>query len=777
MTLQQLAEQGSAEAARLIARLEAIAERAYLLAMEMDFRFLFDPNRKLFAIGFQQASHSLDGSYYDLLASEARLASFIAVAKNDAPVEHWFHLGRSLTYAAGAPALVSWSGSMFEYLMPALVMRAFPHTLLAQTADGALARQRAYGARAGRAVGGERERLQRPRPARDLSVPPLRRAGPRPQARPRPRTGGGALRLAARRHARSPGGARQPRGARTTRRRSGPTASAMRSTTPAPTPDQRFAVVHTYMAHHLGMGLVALTNVLGGHLWQRRFHADPLVRSAELLLHERIPRRLVLHKPQDDRADTALPETEPELPAVRQIDTPDTTHPHVALLGHQPYTIMVTHCGGGYSRYESLAVTRWRSDGSRDATGQFCYLKDLGSGRVWSAGHQPVCAPADWQHAYLATDRVTFDRADGDIETRTEIVVVPEDAAEVRRVTVTNNGTEPAELELTSYGELVLAPPDADRAHPAFGNLFVETEWHAWCGAITATRRPRSSEEQPIWCVHVAATGPELVGAVTCETDRARFLGRGRSSRDPVALEQDGPLSMTTGAVLDPIFALRTRVTLAAGAIGVGGLHHLRRDQPGSGFRARRPLPRPAFGPAGPRPRLDLQPGGAPRARSHPHAGGGVPGARRPALPRQPDPAARRRRSCSGPPGRSRSSGPPGSRATGPSCSPPSASADGLPTLRQLLAAHRYWRRHGMTVDLVILNTHPPDYLQDLADRITSAVYALGDSGSVDRSGGVFLRRRDLLTAGAAPDAPSDGAGPHPLRRPAPRPDPGQRPA
>ena len=199
---------------------------------------------------------------------------------------------------------------------------------------------------------------------------------------------------------------------------------------------------------------------------------------------------------------------------------------------------MVSHAGGGYSRYEELAVTRWRADGTRDNTGQFCYVKDIDRGRVWSAAHQPVCAPAEWYRALLATDRVTLHRSDGDIDTRTEIVVVPEDSAEVRRVTVSNNGDEPRELELTSYGEIVLAPPDADRAHPAFGNLFVETAWHEWCTAVTATRRPRSATERPLWCVHVVDTGVERVGQTTCETDRARFIGRGRTTRDPVALER-----------------------------------------------------------------------------------------------------------------------------------------------------------------------------------------------------------------------------------------------
>src|SRR5690606_24679488 len=323
------------------------------------------------------------------------------------------------------------------------------------------------------------------------------------------------------------------------------------------------------MAHHVGMSLVAITNALTSEIWQQRFHDDPLVRAVELLLHERIPRRLELQEPQVALPDEAFPDPELDQPAIRELLSPYTPQPQVALLGHLPYTIMVTSGGGGYSRYKELDVTRWRADGTCDNTGQFCYVHDVQRGRTWSATHQPVGVRADWYYASMATDRVAFLRADGDIETRLEIAVVPNDATEVRRVTVTNNGSDTREIELTSYAEVALSTPDADRAHPAFANLFVQTEWHDWCTAITATRRPRSSTEQPLWAVHVASEpsiGEVRVGSTTCETDRARFIGRGRSTQNPLSLDNPGALSGTTGAVLDPIFSIRTRVSLEPGA-------------------------------------------------------------------------------------------------------------------------------------------------------------------------------------------------------------------
>jgi cyclic beta-1,2-glucan synthetase len=741
-TLHQLAAQ-SAAAAELVTRLQVIAERAYSYAMEMDFRFLFDRERKLFAIGFQQSSHSLDGSYYDLLASEARLASFIAVAKNDIPVDHWFRLGRTLTYAAGAPALVSWSGSMFEYLMPMLVMRSYPHTVLAQTYDGALARQISYGNERGVPWGvsesaynvRDRHLTYQYRPfgvpdlalkrglGRELVIAPYATVL---AAMVDPAKALVNLRLLESEGALGRYGFRD----------------ALDYTRPEP--DQPNAVVGTYMAHHLGMGLVALTNVLGSEVWQRRFHADAVVRSAELLLHERIPRRLVLQEPQGARPDEALPEAEVDRPAVRQVDTPDTPQPHVALLGHLPYTIMVSHCGAGYSRYESLAVTRWRSDGTRDATGQFCYVKDLSAGRVWSTAHQPVCAPADWYNALMATDRITFERADGDIETRTEIAVVPEDSAEVRRVTLTNNSDESREIELTSYGEIVLATPEADRIHPAFGNLFVETEWHDWCTAITATRRPRSSKEQPLWCVHVVDTGRHRVGPVTYETDRARFLGRGRSTRDPMALEEDGALSGTTGSVLDPIFALRTRIRLERGqsaSVAFTTLVATSRDRAfeladryRDSHAAQRALDLAWTSSQVELREFHLSPSDA--AVFQELAGHLLYGS---AALRAPQAELRRNRGSQPLLWRNGVSG------DWPILLASIDSADGLPTLRQILTAHRYWRRRGMMVDVVVVIDRAETYYQELADRVSSAVYALSDMASIDKPGGVFVRRRDLL--------------------------------
>ena len=724
-------------------RLGVLANRAHDYAMEMDFRFLFDNRRKLFSIGYDVSRGGLDNSFYDLLASEARLASFIAIAKDDVPVEHWFRLGRTLTQRSGATALVSWSGSMFEYLMPLLVMRSYPFTLLDQTYQGAVRRHMTYAHERGvpwgisesaynlrdrlgtyqyRAFGVPDLALKRGL-AKDLVVAPyatLLAMHVEPHA---------ALRNAA---ALEELGALGGYGFR----------DALDWTRPE---GSRFGIVRAFMAHHLGMGLASLTNMLTHLGWQQRFHRDPMVRAAELLLFERIPRRFVWQEAQQPQAEGGRTPGESERPAVREFTSPESPQPRIALLGNAPYAIMVTTAGCGYSRANGLAVTRWRNDGTRDHYGQFCYVYDITSGQTWSVAHQPLAAPADSYSAVFALDRVMFHRQDGDLETTTEIAVVPDDGAEVRRVIVTNRSSEERHVELTSYSEVVIGSIDGDRAHPAFANLFVQTEWLPEHSAILASRRPRGSTEKTLWGAHVLAVETHLRSAITCETDRARFLGRGRSPRVAAALDTPGPLSNTTGAVLDPIFALRVRVTIPAGGSARVAFTTLmadsreravelvdRYDEP---YAAQRALDL-----SWTRTQVELRDLGitpSDAALYQELAGHLLHG--HPALRPSPPMTVSSRASL------------PALWAMGLSGDWPILLAmieapEGLPTVRQLLDAHQYLRLKGMTFDLVLVNTRPSSYLQELNDAITTTVMSSPEAGLVDRAGGVHMRRRDLIS-------------------------------
>jgi cyclic beta-1,2-glucan synthetase len=258
-------------------------------------------------------------------------------------------------------------------------------------------------------------------------------------------------------------------------------------------------------------------------------------------------------------------EVESKAKSARHIDTPHTAQPRIAILGHIPFTTIITSAGGGETRYGDIVVNRWRSDPTIDDYGHWCYLNDITSGRVWSASYQPVCAEPEWYHVAFHSDRAIFRRRDGDIETEMEIQVFSSSARERRTIRLTNDSERPHEIELTSYGEIVITTPHADKHHPAFQNLFVQTEWIPDKNAILAMRRPRSQEKNPVWLAHAISVSGATEG-VSCETDRARFIGRGRSARNPAAMDNPGDLSGRVGAVLDPIFAIRARVSVPPGA-------------------------------------------------------------------------------------------------------------------------------------------------------------------------------------------------------------------
>jgi cyclic beta-1,2-glucan synthetase len=558
---------GTRAAGTLVRRLQAITEQAQQLFREMDFTFLFDPTRKLFSIGFRVRDGALDTSFYDNLASEARLSSFLAIAKGDVSADHWFRLGRALTPVGRGSALISWSGSMFEYLMPALVMRTPAFSLLDNTYRLIVARQMSYAAERGVPWGISESGFN----ARDLEqtyqyssfgVPGLGlKRGLSEDLVVAPYATALAAMIqpeaAVRNFARlREAGAAGRFGFR----------EALDYTTRRLPEGASVAIVKSYMAHHQGMALVALGNVLNDGAMVERFHSDPIVEATELLLQERMPRDVLVARPRAEEVKSAADVRDLVPPVLRRFTSPHDAIPRTHVLSNGRYAVMVTAAGSGYSRWRDLAVTRWREDVTRDCWGSYLFLRDMQTGVVWSAGHQPSGAEADSYEVTYAEDHAEFLRRDGSITTGLTIVVSTEHDAEIRRVSLTNLGSHAREIELTSYAEIALAPQAADSAHPAFQNLFVQTEFVPEIGALLATRRPRSRDEQPVWAAHVAAVEEESGAAIQYETDRGRFLGRGRSVRSPVSVIDGRPLSNTVGAVLDPIFSLRYRLRLAPGA-------------------------------------------------------------------------------------------------------------------------------------------------------------------------------------------------------------------
>jgi cellobiose phosphorylase len=712
----------------------------------MDFTLLYDANRRLFSIGYNVTHHRLDGSYYDLLASEARLASFVAIALGQVPQEHWFTLGRLLTSVDGQRALISWSGSMFEYLMPSLVMPSYGDTLLEVSCQAAVSRQIEYGhqrrvpwgiSESGffltdadsnyqyRAFGVPGLGFKRGL-AEDLVIAPyatVMALGVEPQA--------AFANLARLRSEKAEG-------------RCG-FYEAVDFTPSRMARGQTRAVLRSFMAHHQGMSLLALDDVILDSPMQRRFQANPYFRAAELLLQERLPRETTVFYPHELEAGrTRVTASESEA-TFRVFTNPNIGPPEVHLLSNGRYHVMVTAAGGGYSLWNETALTRWREDPVKDCWGLFIYLRDRERGAVWSVTHQPVLAPVSSYEAIFSQGRAEFRSRHVGIDLHTEISVSPEDDVEVRRVALTNHTGEVRNIELTSFAEVVLNSPAADQAHPAFSKLFIQTEIVRSKQAIVCSRRPRGRDEQPPWMFHLMLVEGEEVEEMSFESDRARFLGRGRTAVAPAALDQPGQLSNRDGPVLDPAVAIRRtlrlppkqsgRITLVAGSAGSReALMKLVEKYQDQSITTR------VFDLAWTHGSVTLRHFNATEQQAQ--LFGRLAGALLyPQLLRRANPTtlANNRRG-------QRNLWSLGISGDLPILLVRSASLDRLELVREILQAHAYWRLKGLFVDLVILNEDDSVYRQSIHDQIMGLIASGSEGHLLDKPGGIFVRRSEQLS-------------------------------
>jgi cellobiose phosphorylase len=544
----------------IILMAEQLAAKCIQLA-NVDYDFLYDRSQHLLTIGYNADEHRKDNGYYDLLASEARLTTFVAIAQGKLPQQSWFALGRQLTNIGADPILLSWSGSMFEYLMPMLVMPTYENTLLDQTAKAVVQKQIDYGRKRNvpwgisesgynmvdanlnyqyRAFGVPGIGLKRGL-GEELVISPYATVMALMVA---PRE---ALDNLVELEEKGFGGKYG-------------FYEAIDYTASRLLRKQNYAVVRSFMAHHQGMSLLSLSYLLLDKPLQRRFEADVQVKSALLLLQEKIPQVTNFYSPGVHEADTSI------TPAVtgymRILKTADTAIPEVQLLSNGRYHVMITNAGGGYSRWKNLALTRWREDCTCDNWGTFCFIRDLESNLSWSTAFQPTLKKVDNYEAVFSQGRAEFRRRDNGIEMHTEILVSPEDDLELRRIHITNRSRKKRTIEVTSYAEVVLASPVADELHPAFSNLFVQTEINTARNAITCTRRPRSVNEQNPWMFHLMKVHDADIKAVSYETDRELFIGRGNTIHDPAVIHQPEKLSGSCGSVLDPVVSIQYRIVL-----------------------------------------------------------------------------------------------------------------------------------------------------------------------------------------------------------------------
>jgi cellobiose phosphorylase len=742
--LRQALEQTLQNAEARMKTLSTLADESTQLA-NMDFVFLYDKNRKLLSIGFSVTENRMDAGFYDLLASEARIGSYVGIVLGQLPQENWFSLGRQFTSAGGDLALISWSGSMFEYLMPELVLPSYRNTILDTTNRAVVQRNIEYGRQRGipwgisesgynatdaqlnyqyKAFGvpglGFRRRL-----AEDTVIAPYASAmallinPPAACANLRRLAGMGMLHRYGFYEALDY------------------TPSRLRE---AGEP----AMVQSYMVHHQGMSLLGLEACLLDHPMQRQFLSDPLLRSGDFLLQERSPHGRPVFPHAGEVAQAQRPVLQEE-PGWRSFNTAQTPVPEVHLVSNGRYHLMITAAGGSRALCRNVALTRWREDFTRDCRGVFCYIRDLDAGLYWSNTHQPVQRRPSMYEATFSEGKVEFRRRDGVIETFTQVVVSPEDDLELRRIRLTNRSKTPRRMEVTSYAEVVLQAPNADLSHPAFGNLFVQTEAISEYNGLLATRRARSKEETPPWLLHSLVLHGAATAPCSWETDRMKFVGRGRTPARPLAMDARASLSNTTGAVLDPIIAIRREFVLQSDqtalidlVVGIAGsradavalltryndsrctdrvlemawsyqqvlLRQINATEADAQIFGRLAGPLVYGGP--------LYRGAAHFIRANRAGQSGLWGF--------------------------------GISGDLPILLLRVANADHLALVRKVIQAHAYWRLKGLAVDMMVWIEDSSVYRQALHQQIMDMIAAGPENKLLDRPGGIFVRRSDQLS-------------------------------
>ena len=712
----------------------------------IEYGFLYDKSRHLMTVGYNVDDRRQDSSYYDLLASEARISSFVAIAQDKVPQESWFALGRLLTTIEGEPVLLSWSGSMFEYLMPLIIMPDYENSLLNQTCKSAVNRQIAYGKLRGvpwgisesgyngvdaqknyqyRAFGVPGLGLKRGL-SEDLVIAPYATAlalivNPEEAcANLEELADEGFMGEFGFYEAIDYTTVRLPRG-------------------------QHKAIVKSFMAHHEGMSLLSLAYLLLDRPMQKRFESYPLFQATLLLLQERIPKATNFFSHNSGVANVHLSVKNQEMP-LRIFNTPDTPYPEVNLLSNGAgYQVIITNAGGGYSHWKNFAVTRWREDSTCDNWGSFCYIRDARNGNFWSTTYQPTLKRPEKYEAIFSEGRAEFRRRDFDIETHTEIVVSPEDNIELRRVQLTNRTRTKRIIDITSYSEVVMAPSEADLAHPAFSNLFIQTEIIYQRQAILCKRRPRSIEEPTPWLFHqMAAHGAEIRN-ITYETDRTLFIGRGNTLVSPYAMTGTKSLSGSQGSVLDPVLAIQFQIVLepegSATIDMVTGISNSREDALNLVEKYQdKQLTNRVFELAWTHSQVVLRQINASEsdAQLYGRLAGSVIFAN-PSLRADPGVLIKNRRGQSGLWGYSIS-------GDLPIVLLQVEDPANISLVRQLVQAHAYWRLKGLAVDLVIWNEDHAGYRQLLQEQIIGLIAAGTEANNINRSGGIFVRSADQIS-------------------------------
>ncbi len=539
---------------------DALLAKIQRLIDQTDFTKLYNPELDVFSIGYDSGNYTLLPYHYNNFASEARLTSFLTIAQGDAPYKHWFCLDKTLVQYRGYKGVASWYGTMFEYFMPLIFLPTYRHTLMDETYSFAIRAQRAFvhdplpwGI--SETAYNELDDAQNYK-YHAFGVPYLKFQNTTPD-----------------RIVLSPYSSLMAIGADD--RAVYNNMQRFRSLDMYDNglgffesyDDEDHVPVRAHYAHHQGMILAALTNYLCHNCLQQYFMQDPAMRSMETLLKEKaqVKPYIDLKVTQYKRYQYSKVQTESD---ARDFDTIANV-PEIGVISNGQYTVLMNDRGSGFSRYKSVLLNRYRKISS-DHYGTYLYIRDLRTDRLWSATYAPLDVMPENYHVSFASDKLSFLRVDDGIETKTEVTVLKDRSAELRRITFTNNSGRDVDLEITTYGEVVLASGAEDENHRVFNGMKVASEYDSDHQALVFSRPTSSGSRNymlhKLWIgeenSELKTTNSELV---EYETSRLKFLGRGNSLRHADIIESRRTLTGTVGTTLDPVMSMRRRLHIDHG--------------------------------------------------------------------------------------------------------------------------------------------------------------------------------------------------------------------
>jgi cyclic beta-1,2-glucan synthetase len=729
-------------AAEIIKDISEIIELCENWIIETDFGFLFNPKRQIFRIGYNVTTGNRDQNYYDLLASEARIASMIAIGKREIPQSHWLHLGRPLTIVGNLRAVLSWSGTMFEYLMPLLHTRQYENTLLSESCYAAVKRQIRYAQDNGvpwgvSESGYYRFDAQDQYQYRAFGVPGLGlKRGLEEDLVITPYASILALSIDAKSVMEN-----IEKLISLDLLRDYGFYEAIDFTTRRLPLGQEKGVIRSFMAHHQGMILLSIANYLDSNSMVERFHSDARIQSADLLLQEKVPALAPIQLRSEEETQ-ATPPVQSNLRIEPWSVPSQTPHPQALYLSNGQFGSLITNNGGGFLRWEELDLTRWRADSTLDPYGLKIYFYEQDVDETWCIAGQPSGSFVETDHINFSPNRAELLRSVNDIVTDTEIIVSPDDNIEIRQIRLTNRSGRPRSIKVASYAEVILAPQSDDRRHPVFNTLFIESEYEESIQGLHFTRRKRSPEEKSIHLVHALFISDGHNDAVIYETDRNVFLGRGGDYISPPGLHKSD--HGNTGSVLHPVMSLGKVIHLPPqGTVRLAFLTSAAATRNRAISIVRRyqdwPIIQRAFDRAQNASEIEMR-----RMDLSQVALKNIQQLLSLLIYPQPTLRAGSELLSSNRMGQT-TLWPYAISGDFPILLARIKSEDEIPLVAELLNAHAYWRSRNIKIDLVILNEKETSYSQEIKGQINRLITNTQSDAWLNQRGGIFILQTDQI--------------------------------